>query len=82
MSSYDIKEGKMVMSFFKPRVQQPQSAAYYLKTNFEVMEKNIHPLNQIELHKQTGEMVHSTLKSKAMITQRLENSLNNTTAQL
>ena len=82
MSAYDIKEGKMVMSFFKPKVQQPQSAADYLKTNFEFMVKDIHPLYQIELHKHKGEMVYSTLTRKAMMAQRLENSLNNTTAQL
>jgi len=82
ISAYDIKEGKMIMSFFKPKVQRPQSIVDYRETNFEVMEKDIHPLDQIELQKQTWEMVYSTLTSKAMMAQRLENSLNNTTAQL
>ena len=82
MSTYDIKEGKMIISFLKPKVQQPQSAADYLKTNFEVMAKDIHHLDQIELHKQIGEMVYSTLTGKAMMEQRLENSSNNTTVQL
>ena len=70
------------MIFFKPKVQQPQSAIDYLKTNFEIVAKDIHPLDQIELHKQIGEMVHSTLTIKAIMAQRLENSLNNTIAQL
>jgi len=39
MSAYDIKEGKMIMSYFKPKVQQPQSVADYLRTNFEVIAK-------------------------------------------
>jgi len=30
MSAYDIKEGKMQMSLFKPKVQQPQTTADYL----------------------------------------------------
>ena len=47
MLAYDIKEGKMQMSFFKPKVQQPQSIADYLKTDFEVMVKDIHLLDQI-----------------------------------
>ena len=72
----------MQMRFFKPKVKQPQSIVDYLKTNFEVMAKDIHPLDQIELHKQTREMVYSTLTRKAMMAHRLENSLNNTTAQL
>lgn len=50
MSTYDIKEGKMTMSYFNPKVQQPQSPADYLRTNFEVMEKDIHPLDHIEFH--------------------------------
>ena len=82
MSAYDIKEGKIIMSYFKPKVKQTQSVADYLRTNFEVMKKYIHPLDQIELHKQTREMIYSTLTGKAMMAQRLENSLDNTTAQL
>jgi len=54
MSDSNIKEGKMIMSYFKPKVQQPQSVADYLRTNFEVMAKDIYPLDQIELHKQIG----------------------------
>ena len=46
------------------------------------MEKDIHPLDQIELHKQTGEMIYSTLTDKSMVAHRLQNSLENTTAQL
>jgi len=82
MSAYDIKEGKMQMSFLKPKVQQPQTLADYLKTDFEVLAKYIHPIDQIEFHKQIGEMVYSALTSKAMMAHRLENSLNNTTTQL
>ena len=55
------------MRFLKPAVQQPRSMADYLKTNFEVLAKDIHPIDQIELHKQTGEMVYSTLANKAML---------------
>lgn len=82
MSAYDLKEGMMIMSYFKPKVQQPQIAADYLRTNFEVMAKDINPLDQIELHKKNREIIYSTLTSKAMMAQRLENSLDNTTAQL
>lgn len=82
MLAYDIKEGKMIMSYFKPKVQQPQLAADYLRTNFEIMAKDIHSLDQIELHKQIGEIIYSTLTGKAMMAQKLENYLNNTTTQL
>ena len=70
------------MSHFKPKVQQPQTAADYIRTNFEVIAKDIHPLDQFELHKQTGELIYSTLTDKSMMTQKLQDSLENTNAQL
>ena len=82
MSAYDIQEGKMVMSHFKPKVQHPQIAADYVRTNFEIRAKDIHPLDQIELHKQTGDMISSTLISESMMTHKLQDSLENTNAQL
>ena len=39
-------------------------------------------MDQIELHKETGEMVYSTLADKAMLAHKLQNSLNNTSTQL
>jgi len=82
MSAYDVQEGKMIMSHFAPAIAQPQTAADYLRTNLEVLAKDIHPMDQIELHKQTGEMVYASLADKALTNIRLENSLNNTSAQL
>ena len=82
MAAYDIQEGKMTLSHFRPTMQQPQSAADYIKTNLEVLSKDIHPMDQIELHKQTGEMVYSTLADKALLAHKLQNSLHNTSVQL
>ena len=82
MSAYHIQQGKMIMSHFKPKVQQPQIAADYIRTTFEVLAKDIHPLDQIALHKNTGEMIYSTLTDKSMMTQKLQDSLENTNAQL
>ena len=61
MSAFDVGEGKMIMSHFMPTALQPQSASDYLRTNLEVMAKDIHPMDKIELHKQTGEMVYASL---------------------
>lgn len=72
----------MIMSYFKPKVQQQQLAVDYIRTNLEVLAKDIHPMDQIELHKQTREMVYSTLADKAMLAHKLQNSLDNTSAQL
>jgi len=76
MSAYDVKEGKMQMKFVKPTTQQPRTTVYFKKIDFEVLAKEIHPIDQIELHKQTWEMIYSTLTGKAIATHLLQNSLN------
>jgi len=82
MAAYDFKEEEMILIHFKPKIQQPQSAADYVKTNLEVLTKDIHPMDQIELLKQTGEMVYATLANKAMLAHELKESLKNTNIQL
>lgn len=81
MSAYDVKEGKMQMTFMKPTTQQPKSAANFQKIDFEALAKDIHPIDQIQLHKQTGEIICSTSIGKAIAVHQLQNSLNNISAQ-
>ena len=82
MATYDLKEEKMISSHFKPKVPQPQIAPDYIRTNLEVLAKDIHPMDQIELHNQTGDMVYATLVDKAMLAHQLKESLTNTNTQL
>ena len=79
---YDIKEEKIILSHFKPTIPQPKSAADFVKTRVEVMAKDIHPMDQIELHKQAGEMVYATLVESATMAHELKESLKNTNTQL
>lgn len=81
MSSFDIKEGKMQMSFTKPTVQEPRTLASFKKIEFEVLARDIHPTDQIEFHKRAGEIIYSTLTGKAIASHQLQNSLNNISAQ-
>lgn len=69
------------MTFLKPTTQQPKSMIDYLNIDFEVLAKDINLIDQIELHKQTSEMVYSTLTNKAIANHQLQNSLNNISAQ-
>jgi len=48
----------------------------------QVLAKDIHPMDQIELHKHTGEMVYATLADKATLAHELKESLKNTNTQL
>ena len=82
MSVYDIKEEKIILSHFKPTIPQPKSAADFENTRVEVMAKDIHPMDQIELHKKTGEMVYATLVDRATMAHELKESLKNTNIQL
>ena len=82
MAAYDIKEEKIILSHFKPKIPQPHSAADFVRTKLEFMVKDIHPMDQIELHKQTGEMVYATFVDKATMAHELKESLRNTNTQL
>ena len=77
MLAYDVKEGKMKMTFIKPATQQLRTTTDFKRVDFEILARDIHPINQIELHKQTGEMIYSTLTWKAIAGHQLQNSLNN-----
>ena len=71
----------MQMSFMKPTVQQLRTSADFKKINFEVLARDIQPVDLIEFHKQAGEMNYSALTGKAMAAHQLQNSLNNISAQ-
>jgi len=61
MLAFDIKEGKLQMSFIKPTTQQPKTTFDFKRVDFEVLARDIHPIDHIELHKQAGEMIYSTI---------------------
>lgn len=82
MVSYDLKEEKMIFTHLKPKVPHPKTPADYYRTNLEVFSKDIHPMDQIELHKQTGEMVYATLADREMLAHQLKEALKNTNRQL
>lgn len=69
------------MSFIKPPVKQPRTLVDYKRIDFEVLARDIHPIDQIELHKHVGKMIYSTLTGKAIAAHQLQNSLSNILAQ-
>jgi len=82
MAAFDFKDEKMIFTHLKPKVPHPKTPDDYYKTNMEVSAKDIHPMDQIELHKQTGEMVYATLADRAMLAHQLKESLKHTNRQL
>ena len=45
MSAYDIKQGKLQMSFIKPTTQWPKTSSDFKKVYFEVFSRDIHPID-------------------------------------
>ena len=81
MATFDVKEGKMQMTFIKPTTQQPRTITDFKRVDFEVLARDIHSIDQIELQKQKVDMIYSTLTGKAIAAHQLQNSLNNISTQ-
>lgn len=64
------------MSFLEAQTPQPNSATGY-KSTIEFSTKDIHPIDQMEMHKQTSEMISSTLTNTAMSLSKLQVSFAN-----
>ena len=54
------------MAFLEAQIPQPKSTTNYKSTTFKFSTKDIHPIDQMEIHKKTGEMISSTLTNIAM----------------
>jgi hypothetical protein len=72
----------MQMEFLQAQVPRPKTIVDYRKTSFEFDVKEVHLVDQMDMHKKTGEMVLSTLKNTSLNTSKLQVSLNNIQSQL
>ena len=72
----------MQMAFLQAQVPHPKRTSDYKKTSFEFDVKKVHPTDQIDMHRQTWEMIFSTLTNTSMTTSKLQVSLNNIQSQL
>jgi len=65
------------LAFLEPKVPVPKSTEDYKTSIFAFDTKQIHAIDQIDLHKQASEMIYSTLTSSTMAASKLQASLNN-----
>jgi hypothetical protein len=72
----------MYMAFLQEQVPHPKEITDYKISTLEFDAKAIHPANQMDLHRQTREMVLSTLPNASTTTSKLHISLNNFHTQL
>jgi hypothetical protein len=82
LSAFDTEKGRMHMAFLQAQVLDPKVISDYKRATFEFQEKDVHPADQMDLHKQTGEMVFHTLAHAYASTAKFQVSLNNAQTQL
>jgi hypothetical protein len=70
------------MEFLHAKVPDPKVITEYKRATFEFQTKDVHPVDQMDLHKQTGEMVFYTLAHASTSVSKLQVSLNNVQTQL
>ena len=70
------------MSFLQPTTSAPKTVSEYKKVDLEVDTENIHELDQIEFHRQSSEMLYSTVETKAMSANKLQNTILNMQYQM
>jgi hypothetical protein len=61
LSAFDTEKGTMHMAFLQAQVPDPKVITDYKRETFEFQTKDVHPDDQMDLHRKTGEMVFSTL---------------------
>lgn len=69
--AFDSDKGKIQMAFLQAVVLQSKGTSDYRKTSSKFDVKDIHPIDQMEMHKKTGEMIFSTVTNIAMTLSKL-----------
>jgi len=82
LSAFDTEKGRMYMAFLQAQVPHPKQIADYKRSTLEFDAKVIHPAGQMDLHRQIGEMVFSTLVNASTSAAKLQVSLKNVQTQL
>jgi len=61
----------MKMAFLQAQFPYPKTATDYKKTAFEFDIKDVHHVDQMDMHRQTWEMIFSTLTNTSMTASKL-----------
>ena len=70
------------MAFLQAQVPDPKVITDYKRETFKFQTKDVHPADQMDLHRKTGEMVFSTLENASTAASKLQVSLSNVQTQL
>jgi hypothetical protein len=78
LSAFDTEKGRTHLA----KVPQPKEITDYKRSTIVFDTKQVHPADQMDLHRQTGEMFFSTLAHASTTTSKLQVSLGNVQTQL
>ena len=70
------------MAYLQAQVPDPKVISNYKRDTFEFQAKDVHPTDQMDLHKQTGEMVFHTLAHATASASKFWVALSNAQTQL
>jgi hypothetical protein len=62
---------KTTLDFLQAQVPQPKEISDYKRSTFEFDAAEVHPNDQMDLHKRTGEMIFSTLANTSTTATKL-----------
>jgi hypothetical protein len=82
LSAFDTEKGRMHLAFLQAQVPHPKEITDYKRSTIVFDTKQVHPADQMDLHRQTGEMVFSTLAHASSTASKLQVSLSNVQTQL
>jgi hypothetical protein len=82
LSAFDTEKGRMHMAYLQAQVSDPKVISYYKRATFEFQAKDVHPADQMDLHKQTGKMVFHTLAHATASASKFRVALSNAQTQL
>jgi hypothetical protein len=82
LSTFDTEKGRMHMAYLHAQVPDPKVISNYKRVTIEFQAKDVHPADQMDLHKQTGEMVFHTLSHTTASASKYRVALRNAQTQL
>jgi hypothetical protein len=82
LSAFDTEKGRMHMAYLHALVPDPKVISDFKRTTFEFQAKDVHPTDQMDMHKKTGEMISHTLARVATSASKCRIALSNAQAQL
>jgi hypothetical protein len=82
LSAFDTEKGRMHMAFLQEQVPDPKVITEYKRATFEFQMKDVHLADQMDMHKQTREMVFYMLAHASASAAKLQVSLTNAQTEL